>query len=286
MPRPPVGPTRRKHQVFYSDPERPGRSRHGTCFPNGISPKRLGYIRTDGPCWVCSNTTFNYVAYKSMDSYIDDLKVIEETLLRVSRTGFELARAIRCNSWECQVSREVLERNCAPLVQKFRQEWREAGDKSHFWDKRKRGVSLLDAQFMANIAYGLVMIRGNEQGLSEFDPRRYFRGSDPSQRPMVQAAQIEQLMGRLGFIANLLLERLQKLRAAMAASHGKDAEESLREAIETHGASSAKVAEAAGAFLVPPNQDLDRIAAALASTLRQRKLTRNHALTHLPASDD
>ncbi len=283
----PKGNKDTKKQVFYADPDRPGSSRHGTCFPKGRSAKREQLERTDGPCWVCNAGATEFITYKSVSSYLDDLCDVCVALRAVCDTGFELAKVIRCNCWDAEIPRAEIETQCVDLVQQFRREWQSAGKIAHFHHKRSGDVTEEGCILMASIAYGLVDVVMDHRGLmSALDPRGYFRGGDPSMHDRVQAAQLEGRLGRLGFIANQIWLRVAVFRDAMVTNHGKDAEQTLVKVISALGASSPLLARAALTKTWGNGPMVERRAETLAGMLRQRKFSQDQAEAGLSPSED
>jgi hypothetical protein len=107
----------------------------------------------------------------------------------------------------------------------------------------------------------------------------------------VDAVRLIGVLGRLGYIAQMIEAEVKRLRAAMKANRGPDCDESLRRLIETYGASPQRLAETALEFLEPKpkcietNEETEHVrlhslrtrSRSLAAKLRQRLSRKNKA---------
>ena len=281
MPRQHDGPPKPRKQLFYADPEHPGRSRHDGCFApvkpgRRLNPKKAGYPRTEGPCWVCQRGTEDRTLWLWFFSMLDQLEMVPPALDAVSEAGFALAKDLRCGVLTGSIEREKLESNAAELVGAFRKAWQE-GARAAAYPGGQRDF------LQVGIAYGLIGLGYVDGRLNERDPRRYLAHPDPTRRPLVNAADIEQVAGRLGYIARVVRRSVKEQREILRTPRGRDENEPLRALVAAYGASPVRLAESAVSFLATPRFSEDRLryqANLVAGTLRKRK----HQSKPLPES--
>lgn len=273
MPREPRQPIKSKEPKrpreipCYADPERPGKSRHRTCFPKGISPRGPNYKPTAGPCWVCERATQERTIYLSILSMLDSWELVASALEHVSDQGFALAKELRCGFFPGYTKRATLEGALPALVAAFREAWERAAQAAAYPGGRR-------APKLVAGAYGLLGILPTAGGLDEKDPRRYLAQLDPTRSPIVNAADIDLVSGRLGNIVRLIRGRSSELWAKVLANHGEDADETIRAVAARHGGSLPQMARSALLFLEQPGRPdptVAKTASNIADNLRHRR---------------
>lgn len=266
------GPPKPRKEVFYADPEHLGQSRHDGCFGpdtqgRRLNPRKAGYPRTEGPCWVCLAGIQDRTNWLAFSATLDRLDTVPPALDAVSEAGFALAKDLRCGVLTGSIEREKLESNAAELVGAFRKAWQEGAQAAAYPGGQRDPLQV-------GIAYGLIGLGYVDGRLNERDPRRYLAHSDPTRRPLVNAADIEHVAGRLGYIARAVRRSIEEQREILRTRRGKDANEPLRALVATHGASPQRLAESAVSFLAAPDQSEEIVrsqAGLIAGTLRLRK---------------
>lgn len=259
---------RKPRQIaYYADPEQPGKSRHRMCFPKGINPRPPKYQSTEGPCWVCESATQERTIYLTVRSMLDSLELVASALQHVSEQGFILAKELRCSFFSGYTDREKLQDILPDLVAAFREAWERAAQASAYPGGR-RDPGLVTA------AYSLLRLGYVDGRLHERDPRRYLAQLDPTKAPVVNAADIELVSGRLGNILRLIRRESSEVWVKVQANHGADEDEAIRATAAKHGGSLPQMARSALLYLEPSGL-LDRTAAKTASNiadnLRHRK---------------
>lgn len=199
---------RARRAAFYQDPERPGQARHYQCLTRaGVNPVRLGYLASEGPCWVCETIAEEHRRYQDLLVSIEKKFALADALLRLSDACFALAKDVRCATGMGRVERWVIESEAhAEVLSFFR-------------------AALADARSRAHQSCETVVVWYRAEMPPEsgtfISPAR-FLVSDPTQRAFVSIMEVEARAGSLAVLSRGFSEDAKSQAARAQVALGKD----------------------------------------------------------------
>lgn len=253
------GPQAPRAAEFFEDPQHRGRSRHLNCWKQaGINPKKAGYLRTDGPCWICDYVAGNAAAFQTVTWILAVAREIITSLMDVSDRGFALVNAVRCATGKGTVQRVDLERELGGMLKEFRAARLKASSLAFL------GPLPEDQRWMQHVVY-LTVLGADASGQlnPDLDPR-LFVVQDPTAPSEIRMEDLADQAGKLAYIARHMRDGAAQFEAKVLKNRGSDSIDSVVRAMSQVGASPLEVAK------MKQPADEDELLN-LAATLRQRK---------------